>query len=136
MSAAASALMCAACSTSPQAGCSLVGASDYVEVDFDHGMVPDAWKVSLTVCLDERCATSVYRGGVRRLAVGPLGVSMPVPADATVAVRAKLKAHGRVLFAGNTMAHTHKYQPNGPHCDPTVWRVRVQAHEGGQLTPA
>lgn len=132
----AAGLASTACSSAYDAACTAIGAADGVLVHAGDVAIPKAAELSLTACLEGQCRTQTFRGPhLDRLADDGLFVGVPrVPVDAGVKISVRLAADSRRFFAGSTVAHTHKFQPNGPHCEPTVWRALVVAHDSTRLT--
>ena len=65
-----------------------------------------------------------------RPAPGLSGGSSTTPVSVTVTA----DATGHVVFRRSVVTPVHKVQPNGPNCDPTVYRAYVAALHGGTLT--
>jgi hypothetical protein len=134
LAASAAVLITAACSSSaaPRT-CTLIGADDGVVIQFDRGALPASGRVAIRACVDEDCRSHVALAAAS-VAFVPV---LPTPPDAEVDIRVTvLSAKGDTLFAGETTAHTHANQPNGPGCGAPAWQVGVLAHRNNRLTAA
>ena len=104
-------------------------------VTFHQVSISTSAPLTITACIDGRCGSQTFRGFHKDSLARGWFVEVPtVPADADVRVSVKAVANSRVIFNGSTTAHTRKFQPNGPDCDPTVWRVDLAAHGKTRLT--
>ena len=128
-------LIASACSSGSHGPCTAIGADDGVEVGFDDVGMPASGELSITACVEGRCGTQAYHATrLIRVAEHGLFVAVPnVPVDSDVTIAVRIAANSRKVFAGSTVAHTRKFQPNGPDCEPTVWHARVVAHGTAQL---
>jgi hypothetical protein len=113
---------------SPGRDCTLIGAGDGVLVRVAPGIISGSTPLSLSACINGRCATRSYD-------TGDPGLSVPrsVPRDANVQVSVRISAKSRTVFTGSTTTHTYEDQPNGPGCEPSIWIVRVTAYPGNRL---
>ena len=106
--------------------CSAVGTEDGVSIDFYEPAIVMATEVNVTVCVDGKCVTRMTRGGDDH-APKIVFVSLPVSADANLRIAVRALASNQSLFVGTRRVHSHKFDPNGPGCGPTVRQVHLRA---------
>ncbi|MEU7071454.1 hypothetical protein AB0B30_16850 [Streptomyces narbonensis] len=123
----------AGCGEEPRA-CTLIGAESQVTVAWDAAAFPAG-------ALYRLCADQICREGKGPAEDAPFGsFTLPLPeADGeqrmTVRFRVTDPVDGSTAYDRSAQVTLRKSQPNGEHCDPTVWQAAVRADPKAGLAP-
>lgn len=119
---ASAAIALAGCGSLAPVSCTAVGAEPGVQVTF----AGNGWKVpvSVEVCVAGQCAVEPSVASTTEpLFVMNRGLVSGSPTPVRVTVRRQ--GSEALVAAQTTRVAPTTYQPNGPDCEPTVWRASV-----------
>lgn len=112
-------------------GCSSAGAGSAIFLKVAAGALPEAGTATRRVCAGSVCT---YR--LPRLPFPSIAVGMTSLTSSATVVSVEVRQGSHLIFIARTIAHTRKYQPNGPGCGPTVWHAKVTLQPGNRLVDA
>lgn len=102
----------------------MIGAFSGVRFDLQDWVAAHPTATQIRACVENVCRQldRPYLMGMEL--VGPVSVKVSL----TIADK-----HNVVLFDARATVPLHKFQPNGPNCDPTVWQAAVAPTDAGRL---
>jgi hypothetical protein len=112
------------CSAFTPHGCTAIGAESGVTVTLGG----NGWTVPLTVevCVADNCSSSpavTVTSKADAIFIRNTGLTSRKPTDVVITIRAQ--GGTGLAPATHSVVSPKEFQPNGPHCEPTVWGAAV-----------
>jgi hypothetical protein len=110
--------------------CTAVGASSGVTFNVSQITAGLTGRIQVRACVERSCVTRLQSAARWSLLSVAPGIEGPGSRSVHLTIR---DVSGETVFDATTEVQLQTFQPNGPHCDPTVYVAAVSATTDGQL---